>query len=168
MKLNEAKQKFIHAWGVLGTNWGINKTMAQIHALLMVSTKPLSTDDIMEQLNISRGNVNMNTRTLMDWGLVFKEFVSGERKEFFVAEKDILNVSRRIIKERRKREIEPLRQVLSQLKNIDDPKEESKEREEFAQLIYDIDLFTEKMDALSEKYIRSDEKWFYKVLLKMI
>lgn len=65
MELNEGKNKFIEAWGIFGSEWGINRTMAQIHALLLVSAEPLSTEDIMEQLNVSRGNVNMNTRDLI-------------------------------------------------------------------------------------------------------
>ena len=80
MELAEARQKFIHSWGVLGSNWGINKTMAQIHALLLISNEPISTEDIMEELQISRGNTNMNVRTLMDWGIVTKEHKIGEWK----------------------------------------------------------------------------------------
>ena len=68
MKLTEAKEKFIGSWGALGTNWGISKTMAQIHALLLVSPDPVNTEEIMETLSISRGNVNMNVRALIeDW-----------------------------------------------------------------------------------------------------
>ncbi|MEQ8808221.1 MAG: helix-turn-helix domain-containing protein [Imperialibacter sp.] len=87
MEYNEAKRKFIEAWGTLGSSWGINRAMAQMHALLLISTKPLSTEDIMEELQISRGNVNMNIRALMDWGIVQKEHKIGERKEFFSADK---------------------------------------------------------------------------------
>ena len=72
MKLAEAKQQFIQSWGALGSQWGINKTMAQIHALLMISECPLSADEMMETLLISRGNVNTNTRALIDWGIVEK------------------------------------------------------------------------------------------------
>jgi len=89
MKLNEARQQFISSWGAFGTHWGINRTMAQIHALLMISPDPLSQDEIMQQLNISRGNVNMNIRDLIDWGLIDRIIKPGERKEFFSAEKDI-------------------------------------------------------------------------------
>ena len=71
MKLTEAKQQFISSWGAFGTYWGINRTMAQIHALLMVSPNPITQDDVMEQLNVSRGNVNMNIRDLITWGLVW-------------------------------------------------------------------------------------------------
>ena len=81
MEFKQARQKFIQSWGTLGSNWGINKTMAQIHALVLVSAKPLSTEEIMEELSISRGNANMNVRALLDWGLVEKQFVVGERKE---------------------------------------------------------------------------------------
>ena len=89
MKLKEAEEKFISAWGTFGTQWGINRTMAQIHALLLISEKALSAEDIMKELNISRGNVNMNVRELMLWGIVHKVLKFGERKEFFTAEKDI-------------------------------------------------------------------------------
>ena len=89
MKLTEGKEKFIQAWGTLGSSWGINRTMAQVHALLLIAPESLCAEDIMEELNISRGNANMNIRALMDWGLVSKELKSGERKEFFSAEKDI-------------------------------------------------------------------------------
>ncbi len=69
MKLAEAKQQFVASWGAFGTQWGINRTMAQIHALLLISPDPLSADDIMDQLSISRGNANMNIRELIDWAL---------------------------------------------------------------------------------------------------
>src|ERR1700760_3843546 len=99
MQLAEAKAKFIADWGRFGTNWGINRTMAQVHALLLISPDPLSAEEIMEELKISRGNVNMNVRDLIDWGLVFKELRPGERKEFFRAEKDIWKAAKQIIKE---------------------------------------------------------------------
>lgn len=82
MELQEAKNEFIQAWGTFGSEWGINRTMAQIHALLLVSAEPLSTEDIMEQLEVSRGNVNMNTRDLIAWGIVYRVTKKGERKEF--------------------------------------------------------------------------------------
>src|SRR4030081_2780806 len=108
MKLTEAKLQFIASWGAFGTHWGINRTMAQVHALLLVSPEPLSQVDLMEQLNISRGNVNMNIRELIDWGLVERVIIPGERKEFFTAEKDIWKVARQITRERKKRELDPM------------------------------------------------------------
>src|SRR6187402_37289 len=118
MEFKEAKNKFIQTWGALGSQWGINKTMAQIHALLMVSAEPLSMEDIMEELLISRGNASMNLRALMDWGIVYKEYKSGERKEFFTAEKDLDELAVKIAKERSKREIKPALKVLKEVSSI--------------------------------------------------
>ena len=83
MHYDEAKSKFIQAWGTLGSAWGINKAMGQIHALLLISGEALSTEEIMEALHISRGNANMSIRGLIDWGIVKKEFKPGERKGEF-------------------------------------------------------------------------------------
>jgi len=118
MKLTEAKQQFISSWGAFGTHWGINRTMAQIHALLLISPDPLTQDDMMEELNISRGNTNMNIRELINWGLVDRVILPGERKEFFTAEKDIWKVVRQIVKERKKRELEPMLKLLDQLEEL--------------------------------------------------
>jgi len=165
MELDRAKQKFIQSWGTLGSSWGINRTMAQIHALLLVSTEPLSTEDIMDQLQISRGNTNMNVRTLIEWGIVLKEFKVGERKELFVADKDIAAVARQITRERSKRELEPLKKVLVDLKEVTGDDSESKE---FTKLVNDIDGFTNTVDSLLNKFIKSDEHWFYKTLFKVV
>src|SRR6478672_4347902 len=119
MKFNEAKTKFVQTWGALGSQWGINKTMAQIHALLMVSNEPVSMEDIMAELQISRGNTNMNLRALMDWGIVYKEYKTGERREFFSAEKDLDELAVKISKERSKREIKPALKVLKEVSSIE-------------------------------------------------
>ena len=124
MKLTEAKQQFISSWGAFGTYWGINRTMAQIHALLMVSPNPITQDDVMEQLNVSRGNVNMNIRDLITWGLVDRVIVQGERKEYFTAEKDTWKVATQIIKERKKRELDPMLKLLAQLEKIEGDKKD--------------------------------------------
>ena len=89
MQLSESKDQFIQLWGALGSSWGINRTMAQVHALLLISPESLSTEDIMERLSVSRGNANMNLRELMNWNLIYKDLKAGERKEYFRAEKDI-------------------------------------------------------------------------------
>src|ERR1044071_9026880 len=124
MKLNDAKQQFIASWGAFGTHWGINRTMAQIHALLLISPDPLTQDDIMEELTISRGNTNMNIRELINWALVERIIVPGERKEFFVAEKDIWKVVKLIIKERKKRELDPMLKLLDQLVDVEGDKKD--------------------------------------------
>lgn len=166
MEYKEGKQKFIQAWGALGTNWGVNRTMAQIHALLLVSTEPLDTDTIMQELNISRGNANMNLRQLIDWGMAKKELIPGERKEHFVTDKDIWGLARQVARERRRREVEPIIRLLGELENIKGGKKE--EREEFNKVMHDLKDFTEKVDGMVDKFVRSDEHWFYGTLVKII
>lgn len=110
----DATDKFVHSWGEMGSHWGINKTMAQIHALLMASDKALSTDEVMDQLKISRGNANTNLRGLIDWGIVRRVFVKGDRKEYFQSEKDVWVMFCRIARERKKREVEPAIEALKE------------------------------------------------------
>lgn len=153
MQLSEAKEKYIQTWGTFATNWGINRTMAQVHALLLASGKPLSTDEVMEELEISRGNANMNLRALIDWGIVRKEFIKGDRKEYFVAEKDVWYLFKQITKERRKREIEPVISFLEELKNIDD--QDSEEAKEFIKLMNDFSSVTGKINNIMDLAIKT-------------
>lgn len=157
MKLEEAKEKYIQTWGTFATNWGINRTMAQVHALLLASGKPLSTDDVMVQLEVSRGNANMNLRALIDWGIVKKEFVKGDRKEYFIAEKDVWYLFKQITKERRKREIEPVISFLEELKNIED--NDSEDAKEFIKLMEDFSSVTGKINNIMDLAIKSDDHW---------
>jgi DNA-binding transcriptional regulator GbsR (MarR family) len=110
--LKAAREEFVTQWGALGSQWGINRTMAQIHALLMTVDQPLSTDDLMEELKISRGNAHTNVKELIAWGLVRNVVIRGERKEFFEAEKDVWEIARTVARERKRREIEPALGVL--------------------------------------------------------
>ncbi len=165
MTFQEGKERFIQAWGALGTNWGINRTMAQIHALLLISPHSLSADDIMEELQISRGNANMNLRALMDWNLVYKELKPGERKEFFVAEKDMWEVVRNIILQRKKKELEPMLRVLDELSDVEISNTDS---EEFSKVIKDVKLFASKADSTLDSLTKSDSNWFIGTFMKMI
>ena len=99
-------------WGSLGTQWGINRTMAMIHALLMTAPEPMSTDEVMAMLQISRGNAHTNLKELVGWNLVRIVTRKGERKEFFEAEKDVWKIFVTISKERKRREIEPAIRLL--------------------------------------------------------
>ena len=164
MTTKEAKEQFVQAWGTLGSSWGISRTMAQIHALLLASSKPLSTEDIMEKLQISRGNTNMTVRELIDWGLVYREIVAGERKEFFVAEKDIWQISKCILRERKKRELDPLKRVFDNLSQIQNTDEESVE---FFKLIQDIQMLSEGADRVLNKLIKVEKSWFLNTFLKL-
>jgi len=162
VKSSEAKTEFIQAWGSLGSSWGINRTMSSIHALLMSSGKPLSTEDIMAELQISRGNANMNIRSLIDWGLVKKRFIPGERKEFFEAGKDIWEIARQIASERKKRELSPVVQVIGELKDKEDKSDPA-----FSQLLEDMHDFTTTLTSIVDKFENSDRNWFFKKLVKL-
>jgi len=165
MNYEEAKIKFISTWGSLGTLWGINKAMAQIQALLFISTKPLSMEDIMEELQISRGNTSMNLRQLMDWGIVTKELIPGERREFFTTEKDVQELARHIAKERSRREIKPVIKILKDVSSIDDDgSEKTKELIKQTKALHDL---TENADAMINKLVSQEQNWVTKSLLKL-
>jgi DNA-binding transcriptional regulator GbsR (MarR family) len=165
MEYNEAKNKFIQAWGTLGSNWGINKAMAQIHALLLLATEPMSAEEIMEQLQMSRGNVNMNLRALMDWGIVRKEHRVGERKEYFSTGKDVWELAKQVSRERRRREIEPILNVLEEIQSVSG--DNKKAVTEFKKVTKDLFDFSMKVDGMIEKFSKSDQTWFYRLLMKL-
>ncbi len=166
MEVQEGRDKFIQAWGTLGSSWGINRTMAQIHALLLVSPIALSTEEIMEALDISRGNVNMNVRSLMDWGIVHKELRPGDRKEYFYAEKDIYLTAMRVMRERRKRELEPLITAMKQLKEVKN--DETPQGAAFTKTIHDIDHFAHQADTVLNTVEKMSSNWFTQQFLSVI
>lgn len=156
MKLAEAKEKYIQTWGTLATNWGINRTMAQVHALLLAEGKPLSTDEVMEALQISRGNANMNLRELMNWGIVRKELIKGERKEYFFAERDQWFLFKQLVKERKRREIEPVLNSITEFKNVEETTDEAKQ---FVALMSEMENVTGKVFSIMDMAIKSDDHW---------
>jgi DNA-binding transcriptional regulator GbsR (MarR family) len=166
MELAEAKQKFIEAWGKLGSEWGINRTMAQVHALLLVTPEPLTTEEIMEQLSISRGNANMTLRDLIGWGLVEKQHKAGERKEYFYADKNTWNIARQVAKERRKRELDPVIKILDELSKVkgdaNDPAFQT-----FNQSVTDINKLAKNVDKTLETMLKAEESWFWGSILKI-
>lgn len=166
MKFDEAKERYIQAWGALGSQWGINRTMAQIHALLMVAHEPRSAEDIMAELNISRGNANMNLRALIDWGLVRREFKPGERKEFFSAEKDIWLVARQVLIERKKRELEPILKVLDDVSTVEGDRRDPEIRA-FNDMIEQLKDFAQKTNNALEQVTRTEGNWFWTMLSKI-
>lgn len=110
--LRKAREDFVSQWGAIGSCWGINRTMAQIHALLMTSPVAMSTDEIMAELKVSRGNANTNLRDLVGWGLIRVIIRKGERKEYFEAEKEVWKIFCTVAKERKRRELVPAMEVL--------------------------------------------------------
>jgi DNA-binding transcriptional regulator GbsR (MarR family) len=141
--------------------------MAQIHALLLVTKKPLCAEDVMATLQISRGNANMNLRALIDWRLVRREVIAGERKEFFVAEKDIWEIARRVTAERKKRELEPVLVVLGEVAQVSGSKDDE-EVAEFKEMISRLSDFVGKLDAITEKMTKADRNWFFRTVMKLM
>ena len=139
--------------------------MAQIHALLLLATEPLSAEEIMEELQMSRGNVNMNLRALMDWGIVKKEHRVGERREFFSTGKDVWELAKQVSRERRRREIEPILNVLAEVQKVSG--EDKKAVAEFKKVTNELFDFSTKIDGMIEKFSKSDQTWFFKLLMKL-
>ena len=151
-----ARDEFIAQWGALGSAWGINRTMAQIHALLMICPKPLSTDDIMEDLQISRGNAHTNLRELTGWGLIRSVIRKGERKEFFEAEKDVWKIFCIVTRERKRREIRPaigvLKDCIERTETLRDP-----DAAVFTKQTRALLEFVEMADSILSKIARSEQ-----------
>lgn len=166
MDQNETIAQFIQTWGTLGAQWGINRTMAQIHALMLVSPDPMSTDAIMERLTISRGNANSNIRQLVEWDLLRKELVPGDRKEYFKAEKDIWEVARRIAVNRRRRELDPMMNALKELQD-EMPSSEHLDAvgRELSNAIDGILQMGEKAGSLMDLVLKLDGNNFFKLMI---
>lgn len=116
--VGEAQDRFIAAWGQMGSAWGISRTMAEIHALLYIHGDALNTDEIMERLQISRGNASMSVRALQDWGIVTRSHKRGDRKEYFETEQDVWQLFRTIARERKKRELDPVLALLFEIRDL--------------------------------------------------
>ncbi|HPA35186.1 MAG TPA: winged helix-turn-helix transcriptional regulator [Chitinophagales bacterium] len=167
MQIQQAKHQFVQAWGAFGSHWGVNKTMAQIHALMMISEESLSTEEIMEALAISRGNVNMNVRELIDMGLVFKVFKQGERRDYFIGEKDVWKIAKQVAKLRKARELDPVLNLLQEIRQMDlPPKNEEVKR--FLKLVDDFYKLAVNIDRLVEGIIKAEESWFWDKVLKLL
>lgn len=143
----------------MGASWGINRTMAQIQAVLLLSPKPLCTDEIMEKLQISRGNANMNVRELLSWGVVYKSFIKGDRKEYYYSEKDMWELAKKISRERKKRELEPLVKILGELKTIEGNSEEVKEMNK---VVKSADGMAKRAESMLDLVMKLDESMFFK------
>lgn len=166
MNHKEAKEKFLETWGTLGTQWGISRTIAQVHALLLISPDPISTDTIMEELLISRGNANMSIRSLLDWQLVYKKTIPGDRKEYFIAEKDIWKWSHRIGKVRKQKELDPMLESLTELAKV--KKGSNAAEKEFEKQIKALKDFTTMIDSLGDKLLNSSKGELLIKIMKLV
>jgi HTH-type transcriptional regulator, glycine betaine synthesis regulator len=117
-QLRTAQDLFIRRWGEMGQTWGINRTMAEIHALLYITAQPLCTDDVMERLHISRGNASMSLRALCDWGIIRRLHKRGERREFFESLSDVWEMFSIIAAERKRREMDPVLETIKQCQQM--------------------------------------------------
>ena len=117
-QLRTAQDLFIRRWGEMGQTWGINRTMAEIHALLYITALPLCTDDVMERLHISRGNASMSLRALCDWGIIRRLHKRGERREYFESLSDVWEMFSIIAAERKRREMDPVLETIKQCKKM--------------------------------------------------
>ena len=167
----QAIEQFVLLWGEMASAWGINKTMAQIHALLYSENRPLDTDTIMEQLSISRGNANMNLRNLLQWQLVHKVHFKGRRKDYYTAEKDVWNIVSVVVHERQLREVEPIKENLVEcLRLFEANGTESPEETEFRERIENFIEFLEMFDRFTKAmlpYINKKNLKFLKHLVKL-
>lgn len=117
-KLHDAQDRFIATWGQMASVWGVSRTMAEAHALLYIAGQPMNTDEVMERLQISRGNGSMTLRALVEWGLISRVHRRGDRKEYFQAETDVWTMFRTIVRERMKREVEPVLASLHEIRDM--------------------------------------------------
>jgi DNA-binding transcriptional regulator GbsR (MarR family) len=117
-QLRIAQDLFIRRWGEMGQTWGINRTMAEIHAFLYITAQPQCTDDVMERLNISRGNASMSLRALCGWGIIRRLHIRGERREYFESLSDVWEMFSIIAAERKRREMDPVLETIKQCQRM--------------------------------------------------
>jgi DNA-binding transcriptional regulator GbsR (MarR family) len=165
MKLEDARLEFVQTWGTLGSAWGIPRSMAQIHALLLSHKEPLSTEDVMDTIQLSRGNVSINLRDLVNWKLISKQIKLGERKEFFIANHVVWSMVKHIAQERKKREIQPVLDFLATLKT---EKLEGKKEDiaHFRKMVEDLHDLVLRIDELSDLALKLNENVFFQKMLK--
>jgi len=110
--LSPVQRKFVLHWGEMGTRWGVNRTVAQVHALLYLSPEPLHADDIMAALDVARSNVSTSLKELQSWGIVKLVHVVGDKRDHFESMKDVWEMFRVVLDERKKRELDPTMRLL--------------------------------------------------------
>jgi len=129
-QLSSVQQKFILHWGEMGTRWGINRTVAQIHALLFISPKPLNAEDIADTLSVARSNVSNSLKELQGWGIVRMVHVLGDKRDHFESMKEVWEMFRVVLDERKKREIDP---TIAMLRDCVAEAEKDKETDEYTE-----------------------------------
>jgi DNA-binding transcriptional regulator GbsR (MarR family) len=162
-RINCARERFVALWGQMAANWGIPRTMAEVHALLFIAGEPMNTDDLMAALRISRGSASMTLKALQEWGVVSRTHVRGDRREYFQAEQDVWKLFRTILRERKKREIDPLLEALRECRELTTRVPAASSRrigamraiEQHNQRLDSMLEFITMIDAVSERLIAS-------------
>lgn len=164
-EFTQLKNDFIAQWGTLGSCWGINRTMAQIHAYLMLAVEPTDTNVVMDALKISRGNANSNLRDLVGWGLIRRVTYPGDRKEYFEAEKDVWAMFCIIARERKRREMDPALNLLKTASSKSFNKKDA-EQQLFAQQTASLAEFVQTANLVLDKVSRSEQSKVLPFLMK--
>lgn len=166
-QLEDVQDKFIHHWGTLGSSWGVNKTMTQIHALLMVTDDALTTDDLMDRLKISRGNAHSNVKELVNWGIAKQVIIPGARKDYYTAEKEPWKLLCTVARERKRREIEPAIEAIADC--LQDAKTiKTKAAKEFREQLSELQEFLQMADKILSKVGRSERSKVLKWMMTLL
>ena len=158
----------IQTWGQLSSQWGINRTMGQIHALLMISPYALTADQIIAELGVSRGSVSMNLRSLLEWGIIHKVYIPGDRKEYYTSEKDAWKMAMQIARERKRKELDPMIQSLQQMQVTDAEKASAREVEEINKMTTHILDVAMQVDKVLDIGIRSGGQSLVRKLINVL
>ncbi len=165
--LLEARKEFLDQWAMLGPAWGVNRTMSQIHALLMIQDEPMNTDQIMAELATSRGNAHANLKELLTWGLLKSVKIPGDRKEYFEAEKDVWRVVQLITRERKRKELQPvldtLKDCLEKTRGLKDPASKAF-RKQIKEILELADLADRVMERIANRKAGIILPWLLKLL----
>jgi DNA-binding transcriptional regulator GbsR (MarR family) len=151
--LPEAYSEFIEKWGSMGVLWGINRSMARIHAFIIVSEKPVDLDTVATELKISRGNASMSLKELRSWGVIERVHIAGDRRDFYIAEPDTWKMLFKIVVERKKREFDPALDALRHLLTEAD----IEKREDVHRRLTDLEQMLATLDRIMEKFFGNEK-----------
>ena len=152
-EIQDTIKDFVCKWGNIASNWGIPKTMGQIHGLLLISHKPLNADEIIGKLELSRGNVHTQLQQLLEWKLIYKVARSEDRKDYFIAEKDMWRLFLTVVDIRKKLELQPLLELMNEQSTDHMNCEMGKE---FEKVIKDISAFSNRTNQMLETLKKID------------
>jgi DNA-binding transcriptional regulator GbsR (MarR family) len=157
VRLDEVEQQFVELWGDMSSWWGVSRTMAEIHGLLYITGEALSAEDIQQRLGISRGNVSMNIRTLVEWGLVRRVRKRGDRRDYFESLTDVWEMFTLLAAQRKRREIDPVLRTLHQCKESLSPEtlgaeaQQPRARQHFER-VENLLSFLSMLERLAERF----------------